>query len=101
MSRRSRICRIIGTPILAPYVPWESTPGRAAFAGFSAIHTSSASKSKVMAAAERAPAGQRSGPEIFDSSMESSSVSTEGQNGPYQGLDAWHIRYHTYHLRYL
>ena len=26
---------------------------------------------------------------------------SEGQSGLYQGLDAWHIRYHTYHLKYL
>src|SRR5581483_1649962 len=53
----SSASRIRGTATLAPYVPWERTPGFEAFAGSSPIHTSSASKSNVKAAAARFPSG--------------------------------------------
>src|SRR6516164_5223771 len=55
--RRSRRASSCGTATFAPYVPCDSTPGRRAFSGSSPIHTSSASKSNVNEAAQRAPAG--------------------------------------------
>ena len=48
---RSRRSRISGTATFAPYVPCDRTPGLFALAGSSPIHTSSASKSNVNAAA--------------------------------------------------
>jgi hypothetical protein len=46
-----------GTATFAPYVPCDRTPGRSALAGSSPIQTSSASKSYVKLAANRAPSG--------------------------------------------
>src|SRR5215813_14962878 len=55
--RRSSRASRAGTATFAPYVPCDSTPGRWAFSGSSPIHTSSASKSNVNEAAQRAPSG--------------------------------------------
>src|SRR5215831_11437621 len=57
IPRRSRRTSSCGTATFAPYVPCDSTPGRWAFPGSSPIHTSSASKSNVNEAAQRAPPG--------------------------------------------
>src|SRR5690606_25487417 len=60
-SSSLRSSSIFGTPVLAPYAPCDSTPGRRALSGSRDSHSVSASKSNVSMTAQRAPFGHGNG----------------------------------------